>query len=315
MQVAVLTRQGFVMEERPMIRPAAHEVMIKVTASAICTGDVFEYQQRTNQEGELLLGHEGCGVIAEVGDAVKDLHPGQKVAALGMPAYGEYFVTEAMKIAPLPEGMDDRYVIGEPLACCVHAMQRVTVSSASKVAVLGGGFMGLVCMQLALAKGATEVLLIDPIAERRDIGMRLGAQQAFDPIADKEQLAQLSDSFDLVIEATGAQSALDMSTKLVRIHGALLLIGYHQSNAGMRQVHMQQWNYKGLDVINGHVRHQQEKSDALRQAVQLLHHGHIRTRELVTLYPFSDINRAFHDLAERKEGRMKIVLTMEDHHG
>ena len=58
----------------------------------------------------------------------------------------------------------------------------------------------------------------------------------------------------MVIEAAGVQSAVDLCTELVTQHGKIILVGYHQSNDGMRNVNMQQWNFKAIDVINGHVR-------------------------------------------------------------
>ena len=104
------------------------------------------------------------------------------------------------------------------------------------------------------------------------------------------------------------QSAIDLSTELVKQHGRILLIGYHQSNNGLRTVNMQQWNWKGIDVINAHVRHQDEKVEAMRQGMELLRDGHIITQPLVTVYDFEEIEQAFRDLDSRRSGLFKAVV-------
>jgi threonine dehydrogenase-like Zn-dependent dehydrogenase len=114
--------------------------------------------------------------------------------------------------------------------------------------------------------------------------------------------------FDIVIEAAGNQSALDLCTPLVKEHGRIVLIGYHQSNGGMRSVNMEQWNLKAIDVVNGHVRRQDEKLVAMRQGIDLLAAGHLVTKPMLTTYPLGEINTAFKDLITGKAGLVKAVL-------
>ena len=75
---------------------------------------------------------------------------------------------------------------------------------------------------------------------------------------------------------------------------------------------MKLWNYKAIDVVNGHVRREEEKLEAMRQGVTLMHEGHLVTRPLVALYELEDIARAFHDLTTGKEGLFKAVITMDN---
>ena len=95
-----------------------------------------------------------------------------------------------------------------------------------------------------------------------------------------------------VIEAAGNQSALDLCPELVAQHGRIILIGYHQSRNGQRTVDMQQWNFKAIDVINGHVRRQDEKVAAMRKGMDLMQQGHINTEPLVSVYDLDDIETA-----------------------
>ena len=96
----------------------------------------------------------------------------------------------------------------------------------------------------------------------------------------------------------------------VQQHGRIILVGYHQSNSGMRTVNMQQWNFKAIDVVNGHVRRMDEKLEAMRQGMELIREGHLDTRPLVSFYDFVDAGRAFQDLTGGKPGLLKAVLRM-----
>ncbi len=73
---------------------------------------------------------------------------------------------------------------------------------------------------------------------------------------------------DVVIEAVGKQWPLDLAAELTRERGRLIIAGYHQD--GLRQVNMQMWNWRGLDVINAHEREQRIYIDGMRDAAQLV---------------------------------------------
>jgi threonine dehydrogenase-like Zn-dependent dehydrogenase len=177
--------------------------------------------------------------------------------------------------------------------------------------VVGCGFMGLVCLQLAHHQGAGFIAAIDPLADRRQMSQRFGADVTWDPTttAAADMMGQ-GGEFDVVIEAAGTQSAVDLCTDLVKQHGHIILVGYHQSNDGRRTVHMQQWNYKAIDVVNGHVRRQDEKLVAMEQAVELMRQGQLETQPLVTTYDLSDAEPAFQALAAVTPGLFKGVLLM-----
>ena len=173
--------------------------------------------------------------------------------------------------------------------------------------------MGQVCLQLAKYQGADFICGIDPITERRELSRRFGADVVYDPGETTGQaILDAHGEFDVVIEAAGVQSAVDLSTELVTLHGKIILVGYHQSNNGMRTVNMSAWNYKAIDVINGHVRREDEKVEAMRQGMALLAEGHIQTEPLVAFYDFAEIEPAFRALDEGTPGLLKAVLLMAD---
>lgn len=313
MKTAVLTPSGFEIVDLAQPAIAADEVLVRMLACGVCSGDVYVYHNREELAATHgRLGHEASGEVAAVGPAVTAFQPGDIVTALAIPAYQEYFVARASSLVKLGPEIDPTYALGEAIACCVHAANRFGTQPGDKVAVIGLGFMGLMCQQLAQYQRAGLICAIDPLGERRERSAQFGASVTYNPL-EKTAAGILAEQgeFDIVIEAAGVQSALDLSTALVKQHGRILLIGYHQSNNGQRTVNMQQWNWKGIDVINAHVRRQDEKVEAMRQGMQLLRGGHITTQPLVTVYDFEEIEQAFRDLDGRKPGLYKAVLKIE----
>ncbi|MFB0503646.1 MAG: zinc-binding dehydrogenase [Candidatus Bathyarchaeia archaeon] len=310
MKVAVLTRDGFEIHSQKTPSCGPDQILVKTMACGICEGEVFYYRNRaTLLQDEAVLGHEGSGLVAALGRNVEGFEEGDAVTALDG-AFAEYFLASPESLVKLPEGLDPRWALGEPVACYVHAGNRFGIKLGDKVAVLGCGFMGLGCLQLARLQGAAFVCAIEPIPWRLDMARRLGADAVHSPETDNaERVVQRHGEFDVVIEATGVQSAIDMAGDLVKQHGRIILVGYHQSNEGMRTVNMKQWNYKAIDVVNGHVRRGDEKLRAMQVGIDLIRKGRLVIEPLVKQYPLPEVEKAFHDLIARKEGLFKAALT------
>jgi threonine dehydrogenase-like Zn-dependent dehydrogenase len=230
-----------------------------------------------------------------------------------MPAYAEYYVTKPEEIVKLPAEIDPVYALGEAIACCVHAANRFGTQPGDRVAVVGCGFMGLVCLQLAKYQGASFICAIDPVAERLEMSQRFGADVMYNPLKTSgADILAAQGELDVVIEAAGTQNAIELCTDLVTQHGRIILVGYHQSDNGLRTVNMQQWNLKAIDVVNGHVRRLDEKVAAMHQGMELMRQGHINTEPLVTVYDFEETERAFRELSGGTPGLFKAVLCMEE---
>ena len=92
-----------------------------------------------------------------------------------------YFTAKPDQLVKLPPEVDPVYALGEAIACCVHAGNRFGTKPGDKVAIVGCGFMGLVCQQLAKIQGAGFILGIDPLRDRQEMSLQLGANQAISP--------------------------------------------------------------------------------------------------------------------------------------
>ncbi len=112
---------------------------------------------------------------------------------------------------------------------------------------------------------------------------------------------------DCVIEVTGRQQPLELASQLVRIRGRLVIAGYHQD--GLRQVNMQQWNWRGLDVINAHERDPRVYAEGLRASLELLKARAFEPSSLYTSHlPLEQLGEAMRLAATRPEGFTKAIV-------
>jgi threonine dehydrogenase-like Zn-dependent dehydrogenase len=114
---------------------------------------------------------------------------------------------------------------------------------------------------------------------------------------------------ECVIEATGKQWPLDLAGELTGERGRLVVAGYHQD--GTRQVNMQMWNWRGLDVINAHERDPLVYMDGIKEAVRLVAIGALDPTSLYThSYPLEELDAAFKATVARPGNFMKALVMM-----
>ncbi len=313
MRAAYLSTQGFDLRETNTPKCDDDSLLIKTLACGICEGDRYSYVDALGQalvfdEKDGILGHEGTGTVVEIGKRVTNFSPGDTVTSIDG-AFAEYFSSTTSRTLKIPEGLDHTLVLGEPLACCVHGGLRYNTSLGDRAAVIGCGFMGMICVQLLRLQGAREVCAIDLIDWRLTDSLRFGATSSYNPHG-KEPAEIHGDLgyFDIVIEATGTPEAIDIAQQLVAEHGRIVIVGYHQTNNGARSVNMKLWNWKAIDVVNAHVRRTEEKVAAMDVGLKLLSSGMLEIASLITKYKFENISTAFSDLASRKTGLYKASL-------
>ncbi|MBN1401845.1 MAG: zinc-dependent alcohol dehydrogenase family protein [Anaerolineae bacterium] len=222
--------------EREVPRVGAGDLLMRVAACGICGTDRHIFHGDFDAHPPVILGHEYAGEVVAVGRAVTDLAPGARVVvdpnivcgtcrpcrrgqvhlcenlrALGVDldgGFAELCLVPRAQCYPLPEGVS--LVAGamtEPLACCLHGLDRAGIRAGDTVAVIGGGAIGLMLAQLARLAGAARVVLSDPLPARREMALELGADAALDPGTCEHPLAPgsaLSGGADVVIEAVGS---------------------------------------------------------------------------------------------------------------
>ena len=313
MRAAVITEPGRVeLVQRPTPGPGPGEVLVELAGCGICGSDLpvyegrpwFEYPREPGAPG-----HEGWGRVAMLGDGVGDLRVGQRVAAISFRADAEFDVAAADAVVPLPEELDGQPFPGEALGCAMNVARRCDFRADQTVAVVGAGFLGSLLVALAARAGARVVALSRREFARRT-ALAMGAEHAW-PLDDEAvgRVEQLTggELCDRVLEVTGHQQALDVCGRLTRVRGRLVIAGFHQDSP--RQVDLQLWNWRGLDVINAHERDPAVYAQGIRDAAAAVAAGDLDPTPLYThAFPLARIDRAFATAAERPDGFLKAVV-------
>ncbi len=216
------------------------DVKIKVAYCAICGSDPHLVEGIFGWPVPFGMGHEVSGVIVELGERAtkKGLKVGDRVSGNFLrfcgtcyycqngqqqfclhadesnhPGYSEYLVWHESQVYRLPDGVSlKKGALLEPLAIAVRAVDKAELKFGQRVAVSGGGPIGLLILQSLKKSGATDITLIEPIAERRALGAKYGASHVVDPAAEdvREAAARITGGlgFDVVFDCSGSPKAV-----------------------------------------------------------------------------------------------------------
>ncbi|KAM4592251.1 sorbitol dehydrogenase [Odontesthes bonariensis] len=254
------------LENRPVPEPGPNEVLLQMHSVGICGSDVHYWQH--GQIGDfvlkkpMVLGHEAAGRVVKVGSAVKHLKAGDRVAIEpGVPReMDEFFKNGRYNLSPtiffcatppddgnlcryythnanfcykLPDTVTfEEGALIEPLSVGIHACRRGGVNLGSNVLICGAGTIGLVCLLVAKAMGASQVVITDLSAERLTMAKELGAdfQLTVKRGDGPQQLAKRVEDMlgaqpQITIECTGVESSIQTAIYGTRSGGVVVLVG------------------------------------------------------------------------------------------
>ncbi|MET1756644.1 zinc-binding dehydrogenase [Novosphingobium sp. RD2P27] len=317
MRAATLTAPGtMTVKTVQQPQPGAGEVRIAIEGCGVCASNLLPWKGSEWIDYPLEpggLGHESWGTIDAVGSDVAGLEPGDRVASLSGRSYAEYDVAPASAVVKLPPALDGEPFPGEPLACAFNIFRRSDVRPGQTVAIVGIGFLGAVLTKLASDAGA-RVIAISRRPSSLELAKHYGAAETI-PMDDHWQIIERVKALtgeglcERVIECVGYQWPLDLAGELVGFGGRLVIAGYHQD--GPRQVNMQMWNWKGIDVINAHERDPAVSLQGLQEAVQAVASGRLDPTPLYThRYPLQRLGEALDATRDKPDGFVKALVTV-----
>lgn len=258
-------KQDIRVEELPRPEPHAGEVLIRVHACGICGTDVHIFngdEGAAKTPSGTVLGHEFAGEVVCVGESVTEVKAGDRVCVdpnwlcndcyycksgighfcedmqgIGTTMNGgfaEYCVVPVSQVYPFPATLPyQKAAMTEPVACCLHGIDMCDISCGDTVAVIGGGMIGLLMLQLAKLRGAATLILLEPVEEKRTLGKQLGADITINPLTESvpEVLAAHGiHRISTVIECVGKPSTMEQAISIAGNKSTVMLFGLTAPN-------------------------------------------------------------------------------------
>lgn len=247
---------GIVDLPEPELGP--EDVRIRVAYAAICGSDPHLAEGFFGTDVPIPLGHEISGVVEALGERAtrKGLRVGDRVSGnflrfcgtcraclagsqqfceniqeYNRPGMAETLTWHESQVQKLPDEVSLLHgCLLEPTSVAVRIADKARVRVGDRVAICGGGPIGQLALQVLARSGATSLTLIEPIAERREMAVRHGAQHVIDPIGE-DQAARADEitsgnGYDVVIDASGSPHAvrglLDIAAQgAIVVYGAM----------------------------------------------------------------------------------------------
>ncbi|GFO56417.1 oxidoreductase [Geomonas sp. Red276] len=317
MQAAVIAAPGQAgVLEVPRPAPGVGEVVVRLEGCGVCASNLPLWQGRPWFSYPALPGapgHEGWGRVQEVGEGVTGVLKGDRVTFLSYNAYAEYDKVPGDALVKLPASLDGVPFPGEPVGCALNVFRRSDIESGQTVAVIGAGFLGAIVTALAQSRGA-RVIAISRRPSSLEIARRYGAWETV-PLDDHQAVLDrvrelTGDQWcDRVVEATGYQWPLDLAGELVKERGKVIIAGFHQD--GARQVNIQLWNWKGIDVINAHEREAKVYLEGIRRGIAAVESGLFQVDDLMThSFSLDELAQAYQALEQRPDGFIKGMILL-----
>jgi L-iditol 2-dehydrogenase len=309
-------------EERDARAPGPGEVLVEMRACGVCGSDLMDWYQ--GPRAPIVLGHEPVGVVVEVGaghglpeigarvfvhhhvpcgsceycergyETLCDVFKATRIEPGG---FSELILVPARNAAldllAVPDDVSDAAATAiEPLACGVRALRRARVGADTRLLVIGGGQMGLLVAQAALAAGAS-VTVAEPLPERRALAEDLGVR-AMDPSDPSPTVAIL---------CTSAAAAWELAVGAVDRGGVIQLFA-PAAPGERRDFEVHDLFFRELEIQASYSAGPRDT----REALALIASGAVRAERLVThRFPLEATAEAL-AVARRREG-VKVIVT------
>jgi L-iditol 2-dehydrogenase len=318
----------------------SNDVKIRMSVLGICGSDIHYYTQgqigSQKVQYPFTVGHEGSGVVVEVGNSVKRVKPGDHIAIepampcgecdqcfagrhhtcrklrfLGCPGQAEgclmeYIVMPETSCFPLGGKLSpDHGSISEPLAIGVYTVKKSGGAKGQNIGILGFGPIGMSVLLAAKARDVGKIYVTDIIDERLVIAGKEGVSMTGNPVKENiiGKIMNMEHlGLDLVFECCGKQEALDQAIELLKPGGKLIVVGIPEFERWSLSVEKTRRKELSLQFIRRQV-------DCVEQTLEMMKNGSIKIENMVThRFPFERTKEAFDLVADYRDGVMKAMI-------
>jgi L-iditol 2-dehydrogenase len=327
--------------EMPRPIPGPGELLISIAACGICGSDVHGYDGSSGRRiPPLVMGHEAAGIVAEVGDGVRQFAVGDRVTfdstvycgeceyclsgeanlcdnrqVVGVScgdyrrhgAFAEYVVVPERIVYRLPDELAfAEAAMLEAVSVGLHAVREAGLRGGETALVIGSGMIGLLTLQAARAGGCSRVFVADIDPSRLALASEMGANEVLNAsgAALTAEIQRLTGGkgVDVVFEAVGRNETVAGAIDSVRKGGTVVLIGNitPEVKLPLQKVVSRQIRLQGTAASSGEYPH----------AIELMRTGAIRVGPLISaVAPLEDGPQWFERLHRGEPNLMKVVLT------
>jgi len=326
----------------PKPKPGPGEVLLRVRAVGVCGSDVHYFKNGRIGDNRVkfpfIIGHEFAGEVVQLGPGVTGLEKGTPVAVepgmacgecfyclrgrynlcphmlfCGTPpthgAFREFMTYPARWCHPMPASMSfAEGAMLEPMAIAVHAVDEGAVMPGDCVLIAGAGCVGLSVLAVAKAAGASKVIVSEPLAYRRRLAAKFGADVVVDPgrddVAEAVMRETSGNGADVTFEAAGAEDTYNTCIYAARGGANVVFIGIPEADRIALDIHPAR--RKGLTIKN--LRRFVHTYD---RAARLAQTGQVDLQKLIThRFPLERTSEALELAGSYSDGVLKAVVEM-----
>lgn len=315
------------------IAPGPEQVRLEVAYCGICGTDIHIFHGAMDQRVSMpqIIGHEVSATVAEIGERVTTVAPGDRVAIrpllFGEPATfdkGNAHVGKNLKFIgiDLPGGMQSSWTVPaytlhklpdslsmqhgamiEPAAVACHDVRLGEVKSGETCVVIGGGPIGLLIALVAMEKGAT-VILSEVNESRLELVESLGIKTVNPTNQDlPEAVSKLTDGAmaDCVFEVSGSAPGVEVMTELPNVRGRIVMVAIHPQP---KPVNLFKFFWSEIKMIGARL---YEKQD-FDEAIELASGGKLHLDKLITeVNPIEKVQETFEDIDANPDGIKYLI--------
>lgn len=324
---------GIQIEEIPIPKVGPGQILLKVLACGICGGEYNTFKNRKLigpiSDG-IVLGHE---VIGEIVKGEGPFSVGERVVVapndgcgccdtcrLDMPfecdskfirtreyggGYSEYCIVRPFQCRRVNVFASLKALVNtEPLACCVHAVNRLGVALGTKALVIGAGANAQMLIQILAIAGCRDIVVFDTMQKRLDLAKAYGATSVLNVDSLEDIPSTYLNYFDYIVVTRSASKYFEMAIPLVAYYGKVLVYGVANTSDIIQISSREIWR-KQISIIGS----RSFRLADFDTALHLIESSCIKTEHLVTrLLSISDMDHAL----ENSEGALKSMIINEN---
>ena len=334
--VKARAKPGLWMETRPVPEIGPDDVLIRIHKTGICGTDIHiwnwdDWAARTVPV-PLVTGHEFAGIIVEKGRNVEGLEIGQRCSGEGHligktsrqsrsgkfhldpetrgigvnepGAFAEYLRLPAFNVVPLPDAIDDEIgAILDPLGNAVHTALSFDLIG-EDVLITGAGPIGIMAAAVARHVGARHIVITDVNQDRLDLAAQVTdvtpVNVAKQDLREVESKLKMKEGFDVGMEMSGNQVALDQMVENLVMGGRIAMLGIPP---GKSPVDWSRIVFKAITIKGVYGR---EIFETWYKMIAMLENGLDIRRVITHRFPVDEFRDGFETMRSGKSG--KVVL-------